>query len=175
MFKPLIFFEYFFVRWYNFYMKKSLIIVIAFLLITTGFYFYGSRQDRIEAQISTEGWKTYRDDINNFTFLYPPEWEKTSRGVINPRYVGKEDTDQPTESLSLYNGDKWVCPTGKKYDKETQIDNKQAQDTGWVMEVSNYRNLCFGDGLGIHISEVSGDPGRRILTTILSTFKFGQQ
>jgi len=119
----------------------------------------------------TKGWITYQDTVNNFTFLYPPEWKKTNRGVVNPNYIGAVDTDEPTESFGVYVGDKWICPDDG-YDKETVIDGKPGKDSGWIKKNSAYRNICFENDLGINMSEASGPLGKETLSTILSTFKF---
>lgn len=159
--------------------KNLLLVLIIAILTIAGLSLYNLQQEK-STQVPNsesdnvslmEGWITYQDTVHNFTFLYPPEWERTNRGVINPEFIGAIDTNEPTESFGVYEGDTWVCPD-ENNDEETVIDGKPGKDTGWIGDNSTYRNICFENGLGINMSEASGTLGQETLTAILSTFKF---
>jgi len=92
--------------------------------------------------------------------------------LINPDYVGKPETDQPTESMGIYLNSAYVCPVVENGNKKITLGSLSALDSGWVSSISNYRNLCFSNGFGIHLSEVSGDYGQKTFMGILKTLKF---
>lgn len=158
-------------------MVQGIVAVIALLLLAGGAYVISQKQKNNNSVSNTtsekvtgvstdvpSNWKTYTNSRNGYEVKYPANWKAeenlgVSVNLINPVRQGKDDTDQPTEHVTI------------------SFEQTPCKESSWTIGFADiyYGKACVSSGKG-QIATINSaafdEQGKNIEEKIISSFKY---